>query len=69
MFKRIIYEEWVMFVVIAWCAAVVCIFLLSTIRAFFLPKEKRDRLANLPLDDDKSSPHPPQDPTSTPPKP
>lgn len=69
MFKRIIYEDWVMIIVIISFVVVSCIFLIGSIRAFFMPKDKREHLANLPLEDDKPPPAPPHDPTTLPPKP
>jgi hypothetical protein len=65
MFQRIIYEEWVMVIVICSFAVVAAIFLIGTIRAFCLPKAKREHLAHLPLADEQAGqptqPVPPAD--------
>ena len=64
-FNSVVFEEWVPIVVIGSFAVVACIFLIGTIRALLLPKDKREHLANLPLDGDWPPPQPPTpDPTS-----
>ena len=72
MFKRIIYEDWVGIIKISSFVVVGCIFLIGIVRAFCLPKAKRDYLSNLPLEDnpeDKPAPAPTAPPTSDPNKP
>jgi hypothetical protein len=69
MFKRVIYEEWAIIIVISSFAVVACAFLISTIRAFCLPKTKREHLANLPLEEDGLPPAPTDNSTPLPPKP
>lgn len=69
MFKRIIFEDWVAISKITSFIVAACIFLIAVIRALRVPKEKREYLANLPLDGSESPPAPPQAPTSSPRKP
>ena len=68
-FKRVVFEEWVLIIVIGSFAVVACLFLIGTIRALLLPKDKREHLANLPLDGDSPPPPPRQAPTPQPNKP
>ena len=69
MFKRVIYEEWAFIIVVISFALVACVFLIGTIRAFCLPKTKREHLANLPLEEDRPIQAPTDNPTSPSPKP
>jgi len=63
-FKRIIFEEWVLLVVIASFVVVGSVFLLATLWVMLLPKDQREHIANLPLEDDAAPiPH---SPTPTP---
>ena len=61
--------ELVMVIVILSFVVVACIFLIGTIRAFCLPKAKREHLANLPLAEDADPPAPTEDSNPLPPKP
>ena len=69
-FKRIIFQDWATIIGIVSFVVVGTIFLIGSIRALFLPKAKREHLANLPLDGDTTSPPSPpppsQDSTSPP---
>ena len=67
-FKRIIFEEWTYVIVIASLVVVGSVFLISTIWVLLLPKDKRERIANLPLEDEPPDPAPTHHPTSAPPK-
>ena len=64
-FKRVVFEEWVLIIVICSFGVVAGIFLIGTIRALLLPKDKREHLAHLPLEGDPPPP-PPQDPNTPP---
>ena len=68
-FKRIVFEEWALVIVIVSFALVGLIFLIGSVRALLLPKGEREHLANLPLEGDKTSEPPPQDSTSPPKQP
>ena len=55
MFKRVTYEEWAVLVVAVSFVLVSLVFLVGTIRAFCIPKTKREHLASLPLDETPAS--------------
>ena len=61
-FKRVVFEEWVLIIVICSFGVVAGIFLIGTIRALLLPKDQREHLANLPLEGDAPPPPTPDPP-------
>lgn len=65
-FKRIIFEEWVLLVVIASFVVVGSVFLIATLWVMLLPKAKREHIANLPLEDDAAPIQDPTPPTTKP---
>lgn len=52
MFKRIVYEDWVHIVPIISFVVTFGVFAMTTVRALLIPKNRRDHLANLPLQDE-----------------
>lgn len=56
MFKRIIYEDWTTIVPIISFCLTFGVFAATAVRAALLPKEKRERLAAMPLDDPSTRP-------------
>ena len=60
MFKRIIYDDWVMIVPIISFCFTFGVFALTTVRALLISKERREHLACLPLQDSitaRENPH------------
>ena len=55
-FKRIIFDDWIMVAVITSFVMVGGIFLMGSIRALLLPKATREHLANLPLEGEAPDP-------------
>ncbi len=51
MFKRIVIEDWTIIMAIAAFAFTATVFIYTTIRALRMSKERREKLANLPLND------------------
>ena len=51
MFKRIVIEDWTIIMAIVAFAFTATVFIYTTIRALKLSKERREKLANLPLSD------------------
>jgi hypothetical protein len=60
MFKRLVFEDSTLVMAVVAFAFTFTIFAIATIRAIRLPKERRDRLAAIPLDD-----RTPQEPRSS----
>lgn len=54
MFKRIIYEDWTHIVPIISFVLTAGVFLITTIRALRIPRERREDLARIPLADGTS---------------
>ncbi|MGJ8635001.1 MAG: hypothetical protein ACSHX7_13875 [Luteolibacter sp.] len=50
MFQRIIHEQWTLIVPVISFVVTASVFTFVTIRALQLPKDRREKLANLPLD-------------------
>ncbi len=51
MFKRILHEDWASIIPMISFAVIFTIFLIATIRALRLPRDEREHLATLPLDE------------------
>lgn len=51
MFKRVTYEEWAMLFVGLSFILMFAVFVVTSIRAFLIPKSARSRLASLPLEE------------------
>jgi preprotein translocase subunit YajC len=60
MFKRIFYEDWAMIVPVVSFVLVFGVFVVATIRALRMTRQKREHLASLPLDpeDESNTPQP-----------
>lgn len=69
MFKRVTYENWVLLILIISFVLVASIFIIGTIRAFSMPKDKRKHLAELPLDEESHPETPTTDSTTLPKQP
>jgi hypothetical protein len=62
MFKRIMMEDWTLFVPIISFCIFFAVFLAVTIRTLRIRKSESDRLASLPLDNAARSHHPDKQP-------
>ena len=51
MFKRIVIEDWTIIMAVVAFAFTASVFIYTSVRALRLTKERREKLANLPLDD------------------
>jgi len=51
MFKRIVIEDWTIIMAIVAFVFTASVFIYTTIRALRMSKERREKLANLPLND------------------
>jgi hypothetical protein len=51
MFKRLILEDWTIIMPIVAFFFTAAVFAYTTVRALKLPKDRREKLANLPLND------------------
>ncbi|MGE9292259.1 cbb3-type cytochrome c oxidase subunit 3 [Ruficoccus sp. ZRK36] len=56
MFHRITYEDWTSIVPIIGFVLTFSVFLVIVVRAILMKKKKRDHMANLPLENEHSSP-------------
>ena len=57
MFKRVLVEDWALYVPIISFAIFAVVFVAVTIRALRVSKPERERLASLPLDDSTEASH------------
>lgn len=57
MFHRVIHENWASIVPIISFAVTAGVFLLVSIRALTLPKDRREKLARIPLEENQSTDH------------
>jgi hypothetical protein len=57
MFKRILVEDWALYVPILSFAIFAVVFAAVTIRALRVGKQERERLASLPLDESSEASH------------
>lgn len=55
MFQRVIHENWATIIPIISFCVTAGVFLFVSIRALSLPKERREKLANIPLDEPSKS--------------
>jgi hypothetical protein len=55
MFKRILFEDWAISVPIISFVLIGGVFIVATIRALRLSKDKREHLASLPLEDNSKN--------------
>ena len=69
MFKRVSYDDWVVIIGIISFVIVVAGYLIGVIRAFCMPRKKREHLAGLPLEAKSPDPSSTHDSTSVPTKP
>lgn len=57
MFRRILHEDWALVIPVISFICIFAFFLIATLRALALGKERRDHLAWLPIVPDKESDH------------
>lgn len=58
MFHRVIHENWASIIPIISFSVTAGVFLIVSIRALSLPKDRREKLARIPLEDDFNSQNP-----------